>query len=261
MQKAIKAFREGRSQRHAAELLGVPHSCLQRRLQSAQDNHLKSKGRQTTFTPEQENELVSRILKLLLRWAGHVARMGESRNAYRVLVGRPEGKRPLGRPRRRWEDNIKMHLREVGYDDREWINLAQDRDQWRAYVRAAMNLRQEDRDITYALFCSVLCIMELVLFDEILILSVEENPHVYDKQRASYEDEKMKENTWLLIAASLNTDRKAPCKADLNNFKGKIVPGRVSIPGPLVQRTSALPTELPGNSTRPRLHTQIVCTR
>ncbi|KAJ4428068.1 hypothetical protein ANN_24082 [Periplaneta americana] len=67
--------------------------------------------------------------------------MGESRNAYRVLVGRPEGKRPLGRPRRRWEDNVKMDLREVGYDDRDWINLAQDRDRWRAYVRAAMNLR------------------------------------------------------------------------------------------------------------------------
>ncbi|KAJ4447102.1 hypothetical protein ANN_09102 [Periplaneta americana] len=65
---------------------------------------------------------------------------------------------------------------------------------------------QEDRDITYALFCSVLCIMEQVLFDEILILSVEENPHVYDKRRASYKDEKMKENTWLSIAASLNTD-------------------------------------------------------
>ncbi|KAJ4442033.1 hypothetical protein ANN_11897 [Periplaneta americana] len=64
MQKAIKAFREGRSQRHAAELLGVPHSCLQQRLQRGQDNHLKSKARQTTFTPEQENELVSRILKL-----------------------------------------------------------------------------------------------------------------------------------------------------------------------------------------------------
>ncbi|KAJ4438279.1 hypothetical protein ANN_14218 [Periplaneta americana] len=64
MRKAIKAFHEGKSQRHAAELLGVPHSCLQQRLQSGQDNHLKSKGRQTTFTPEQENELVSRILKL-----------------------------------------------------------------------------------------------------------------------------------------------------------------------------------------------------
>ncbi|KAJ4452021.1 hypothetical protein ANN_03535 [Periplaneta americana] len=67
--------------------------------------------------------------------------MGECRNAYRVLVGRPEGKRPLGRPRRRWEDNIKTDLREVGYDGRDWINLAQDRDQWRAYVRAGMNLR------------------------------------------------------------------------------------------------------------------------
>ncbi|KAJ4432203.1 hypothetical protein ANN_20819 [Periplaneta americana] len=59
-----------------------------------------------------------------LRWTGHVARMDESRNAYRVLVGRPEGKRSLGRPRRRWEDNIKMDLREVGYDDRDWIDLA-----------------------------------------------------------------------------------------------------------------------------------------
>ncbi|KAJ4442618.1 hypothetical protein ANN_04207 [Periplaneta americana] len=67
--------------------------------------------------------------------------MGESRIAYRVLDGRPERKRPLGRPRRRWKDNIKMDLREVGYDDREWINLAQDRAKWRAYVRAAMNLR------------------------------------------------------------------------------------------------------------------------
>ncbi|KAJ4445536.1 hypothetical protein ANN_12216 [Periplaneta americana] len=67
--------------------------------------------------------------------------MGDSRNAYRVLVGRPKGKGPLGRPRRRWDDNIKMDLREVGYDGREWINLAQDRDRWQAYVRAEMNLR------------------------------------------------------------------------------------------------------------------------
>ncbi|KAJ4428715.1 hypothetical protein ANN_25708 [Periplaneta americana] len=86
-------------------------------------------------------DIIRNIKSRRLRWAGHVARMGESRNAYRVLVGRPEGKRPLGRPRRRWEDNIKMDLREVGYDDREWINLAQDRGQWRVYVRAAMNLR------------------------------------------------------------------------------------------------------------------------
>ncbi|KAJ4446782.1 hypothetical protein ANN_13480 [Periplaneta americana] len=86
-------------------------------------------------------DIIRNIKSRRLRWAEHVARMGESRNVYRVLVGRPEGKRPLGRPRRRWEDNIKMDLREVGYDGRDWINLAQDRDQWRAYVRAAMNLR------------------------------------------------------------------------------------------------------------------------
>jgi hypothetical protein len=60
-------------------------------------------------------------------WAGHVARMGERRGVYRVLVGRPEGKRPLGRPRRRWEDNIKMDLREMGIDGANWIHLTQDR--------------------------------------------------------------------------------------------------------------------------------------
>jgi hypothetical protein len=76
-----------------------------------------------------------------MRWAGHAARMGERRNAYRNLVGKPEGKRPLGRPRRRWVNNIKMDLREVGWDVRDWIDLAQDRDRWRAYVNAVMNLR------------------------------------------------------------------------------------------------------------------------
>jgi hypothetical protein len=73
--------------------------------------------------------------------AGHAARMGERRSAYRILVGKPEGKRPLGRPRSRWVDNIKMDLREVGWDGRDWIDLAQDRDRWRAYVNAVMNLR------------------------------------------------------------------------------------------------------------------------
>jgi hypothetical protein len=75
------------------------------------------------------------------RWAGHVARIGEGRGAYRVLVGRPEGKRPLGRPRRRWEDNIKMDLREIGINGANWIQLAQDRVQWRACVNTVMNLR------------------------------------------------------------------------------------------------------------------------
>ena len=68
-----------------------------------------------------------------LRWAGHLARMEQSTNAYRVLVGKPESRRPFGRPRRRREDNIKMDLREVGCDPRDWIDLAEDRDQWRGY--------------------------------------------------------------------------------------------------------------------------------
>jgi hypothetical protein len=66
--------------------------------------------------------------------------MGETRNAYRILVGKPEGKRPLGRPRRRWVDNIKMDLTEIGWDGVDWIELTQDRDQWRALVNTVMNL-------------------------------------------------------------------------------------------------------------------------
>jgi hypothetical protein len=74
-------------------------------------------------------------------WAGHVARMGENRNAYRILVGKPEGKRPLGSPRHRWVNNIKIDLREIGWDGMDWIDLAPDRDQWRALVNTVMNLR------------------------------------------------------------------------------------------------------------------------
>jgi hypothetical protein len=76
-----------------------------------------------------------------MRWAGHVARMGERRNVYRILVGKPEVRRPLGRPRRRWVINIKVDLREIGWDDMDWIDLAQDRDEWRALVNTVMNLR------------------------------------------------------------------------------------------------------------------------
>jgi hypothetical protein len=76
-----------------------------------------------------------------MKWAGHVTRMGEKQNAYTVLVGEPDGKRPQGRPRRRWVANIKMDLRETGWCGMGWIHLAQDRDQWRALVNTVMNLR------------------------------------------------------------------------------------------------------------------------
>jgi hypothetical protein len=76
-----------------------------------------------------------------MKWAGHVVTVGEKRNAYRMLVGKPEGKRPLGTPRRRWMDNMKMDLSEIGGSGLDWIELAQDRDQWKALVNAVMNLR------------------------------------------------------------------------------------------------------------------------
>ena len=75
------------------------------------------------------------------RWVGHVARMVEEIGVYTVLVGKPEGKRPLGRPRRRWVDNIRMDLQEVGCGYMDWIGLAQDRYRWRTLVSAVMNLR------------------------------------------------------------------------------------------------------------------------
>jgi hypothetical protein len=75
-----------------------------------------------------------------MRWAGHVERIREGRGVYRFLVGRPEGKRPLGRHRRRWEDNIKMDLRKIWIDEANWIRLAQDRVHWRAFVNMVINL-------------------------------------------------------------------------------------------------------------------------
>jgi hypothetical protein len=85
---------------------------------------------------------IIRIIKSRrMRWAGHVAEMGEKRNAYRFLVGKPNRKRPLGRPRHRWVDNIRMHLGEVGWGDVDWIGLAQDRYRWRALVNSVLNLR------------------------------------------------------------------------------------------------------------------------
>jgi hypothetical protein len=76
-----------------------------------------------------------------MRWAGHATRMGKKRNAYRILVGKPEGKRPLGRPRCRWVYNIKIDLSEIGWGDMDWIDLAQHSGQWRAPVNMVMNFR------------------------------------------------------------------------------------------------------------------------
>jgi hypothetical protein len=96
---------------------------------------------------EELNDLYSlpnivRVIKSRrMRWAGHVARMGEDRGGHRVLVGKPEGKRPLGRPRHGWEDNIKMDLQEVGGGRGDWMELAQDRDRWRALVGTVRNIR------------------------------------------------------------------------------------------------------------------------
>ena len=85
---------------------------------------------------------IVRVIKLRrMRWAGRVARMGEERQVYRVLVGKPEGRRPLGRPRRRRVDNIRMDLQEVGCGYMDWIRLAQDRDMWRTIVSGVIKLR------------------------------------------------------------------------------------------------------------------------
>jgi hypothetical protein len=85
--------------------------------------------------------IIRQIKSRRMRWAGHVARMGEERNVYRVLMGKPEGKRPLGRPRRRWEDGTRMDLREIGWGSVDWIQMAQDRDWWQALVNMVINIR------------------------------------------------------------------------------------------------------------------------
>jgi len=104
-------------------------------------------GEWRRFHNEELNDLycspnIVRVIKSRrMRWAGHVARMDEERGVYRVLLGKSEGKRPLGRPRRRWVYNIRLDLQEVGCGYMEWIGLAQDRDRWRKLVSAVMNLR------------------------------------------------------------------------------------------------------------------------
>jgi len=104
-------------------------------------------GKRRKIHNEELNDLycspnIVRVVKSRrVRLVGRVARLGERRDAYRVMVGKPEGKRPLGRPRLRWEDNIKMDFQEVGCGDMDWIEVAQDRDRWRALLDAVMNCR------------------------------------------------------------------------------------------------------------------------
>ena len=89
-----------------------------------------------------EQGFTIRVIKSrALRWTGHVARMEEGRSAFKILTGKPTGRRPLGMPRRRWEDNIRMNLEEIGINAGNWDDSAQDRDYWRALVNAALNLR------------------------------------------------------------------------------------------------------------------------
>jgi hypothetical protein len=85
--------------------------------------------------------IIRMIKSRSMRWAGYVARMGTKRNAYMMLVPMSEGKKPLGRPRRGWVDDIKIDLRDIGWDSMDWIDVAQDRDQWRTLVNTVMNLR------------------------------------------------------------------------------------------------------------------------
>jgi hypothetical protein len=85
--------------------------------------------------------IIRKMKSMRMKWARHVARMGEKRNAYRLLVGNPEGKRPLGRPRRRWLNNIRIDLVETEWDVVDWIGLAQDRDKYRALVNSVLNHR------------------------------------------------------------------------------------------------------------------------
>ena len=93
------------------------------------------------YSVDSSPNIVRVVKSRRMRWAGHVARMDEERGVYGVLVGKPEGRRPLGRPGRRWVDNIRMDLQEVGCVYMDWIGLAKDRDRWRTLVSAVMNLR------------------------------------------------------------------------------------------------------------------------
>jgi len=125
--------------------LRVPENMVLRRIFGPRRDEVTGEWRR--LHNEDLNDLytsrnIVRVMKSRrMRWAGHVARMGEERGAYKVLVGKPEGRRPLGRPRRRWVVNIRMDLQDVGCGYVDWIGLAQDRDRWRTLVSVVMNLQ------------------------------------------------------------------------------------------------------------------------
>ena len=126
-------------------MLRVSENMVLRRIFGRRRDEVKGEWRR--LLNEELNDLYStpnivRVIKSRrMIWAGHVAHMGEERGVYGVLVGKPEGKRPLGRPRRRWVGNVRMDLQEVGCGYMDWTELAQDRDTWRTLVSAVMNLR------------------------------------------------------------------------------------------------------------------------
>jgi hypothetical protein len=125
--------------------LRVFENSVTRRIFGPKRNEVTGEGRKLHNEELHDLSCSPNIVRVIksrgMRWSGHVARVGEGRGVHRALVGKPEGKRPLGRPRRIWEDNIRMVLQEVGCGVIDWIELAQDKDSWRALVNAIMNIR------------------------------------------------------------------------------------------------------------------------
>ena len=135
-------FEEGTVLTHSIDMYHIDKYDKRAREKYLQfENRLHSSESSLDFLSVDLHNIVRVIKSRRMRWAGYVERMGEERGVYRVLMGKPEGRRPLGRPSCRWVDNIRMDLQEVGCGYMDWIGLAQDRERWRTLVSAVMNLR------------------------------------------------------------------------------------------------------------------------